>query len=45
LRGYVPLHGRFGKVEGTEMMYTVMGFIVLALLIYVFAALLFPEKF
>jgi len=27
------------------MMYLVMGLIVLALLVYVFAALLFPEKF
>jgi K+-transporting ATPase KdpF subunit len=43
--GHLPLSGRHRKVEGTEMMYLVMGLIVLALLVYVFAALLFPEKF
>jgi K+-transporting ATPase KdpF subunit len=45
VRGHIPLPGRHRKAEGTEMMYLVMGLIVLALLVYVFAALLFPEKF
>jgi K+-transporting ATPase KdpF subunit len=45
VRGHIPLYGWHRKAEGTEMMYLVMGLIVLALLVYVFAALLFPEKF